>query len=322
MAKPIVYVTRKLPNEIISELTEKYQVKMWEEEEVPVPRDVLMKEITEANAVLSMLTDTFDEELLNMASELKIIANLAVGYDNIDLKACTSRGITVTNTPDVLTETTADLTFGLLLAVARRIPESVDVIRNDEWKTWSPYMMAGSDVHQKTIGIVGMGSIGEAVAKRATGFDMNILYHNRNRKPKAEEKLGASYASLEELLAKSDFVVSMLPLTKETKGMFDAQAFDRMKQSAFFINASRGGVVNEADLYQAIKGEKIQGAGLDVFANEPIGSNHPLAQLDRVVALPHIGSSTVDTRNRMAMLCVENIKHVLDGMEPLTPVKI
>nr|WP_289036886.1 D-glycerate dehydrogenase [uncultured Allobacillus sp.] len=322
MAKPIVYVTRKLPNEIISELTEKYQVKMWEEEELPVPRDVLMKEITEANAVLSMLTDTFDEELLNMASQLKLIANLAVGYDNIDVKACESRGITVTNTPDVLTETTADLTFGLLLATARRIPESVDVIRNDEWKTWSPYMMAGSDVHQKTIGIVGMGSIGEAVAKRATGFDMNILYHNRNRKPKAEEKLGASYVSFEELLAQSDFVVSMLPLTEETKGMFDAQAFDRMKQSAFFINASRGGVVNEADLYQAIKGEKIQGAGLDVFANEPIGSNHPLAQLDRVVALPHIGSSTVDTRNRMAMLCVENIKHVLDGMEPLTPVKI
>ncbi|MFC0013710.1 MULTISPECIES: D-glycerate dehydrogenase [Allobacillus] len=321
MAKPIVYVTRKLPTEIISELTEKYQVKMWEEEEVPVPGDVLMKEITQASAVLSMLTDTFDEEVLNMASQLKVIANLAVGYDNIDVKACESRGITVTNTPDVLTETTADLTFGLLLATARRIPESVDIIRNDQWKTWSPYMMAGSDVHQKTIGIVGMGAIGEAVAKRATGFDMDILYHNRNRKPKAEEKLGASYASLEELLAKSDFVVSMLPLTKETKGMFDAQAFDRMKQSAFFINASRGGVVNEADLYQAIKDEKIRGAGLDVFANEPIGSNHPLAQLDRVVALPHIGSSTVDTRNRMAMLCVENIKRVLDGMEPLTPVK-
>ncbi|WP_274236141.1 2-hydroxyacid dehydrogenase [Allobacillus halotolerans] len=322
MAKPIVYVTRRLPNEIISELTEKYQVKMWEEEEMPVPRDVLKKEIAEADAVLSMLTDTFDEELLNMASRLKVIANLAVGFDNIDVKACEARGITVTNTPDVLTDTTADLTFGLLLATARRIPESVDVIRKDEWKTWSPYMMAGSDVHHKTIGIVGMGSIGEAVAKRATGFDMNILYHNRNRKPEAEEKLGARYVSIDELLAQSDFVVSMTPLTEETKGMFDARAFDRMRKSAFFINASRGGVMNEADLYQAIKEEKIQGAGLDVFENEPIKSDHPLVQLDRVVALPHIGSATVETRNRMAMLCVENLKRVLDGMEPLTPVKV
>lgn len=189
MAKPIVYVTRRLPNEIISELTEKYQVKMWEEEEMPVPRDVLKKEIAEADAVLSMLTDTFDEELLNMASRLKVIANLAVGFDNIDVKACEARGITVTNTPDVLTDTTADLTFGLLLATARRIPESVDVIRKDEWKTWSPYMMAGSDVHHKTIGIVGMGSIGEAVAKRATGLIRIFYTITANRKPEAEEKL-------------------------------------------------------------------------------------------------------------------------------------
>ncbi len=320
MAKPTIYVTRKLPKEIISELTKNYQVKMWEEEEQPVPKDVLAEEIKQADAILSMLTDTIDDNLLNMAENLKVIANLAVGFDNIDIEACERRGITVTNTPDVLTDTTADLVFGLLLATARRIPESVDYIKDDRWKTWSPYMMAGSDVHHKTIGIVGMGSIGEAVAKRATGFEMEILYHNRSRKPEAEKNLGATYVSFEELLERSDFVVTMVPLTPETKGIFNRDAFQKMKENAFFINASRGAVVVEDDLVEAIEKGEIQGAGLDVFENEPIHSDHQVLQFDQVVALPHIGSASMETRNQMIELAAKNIDRVLKGEEPITPV--
>ncbi len=320
MAKPTIYVTRKLPKEIISELTKNYQVKMWEEEEQPVPKDVLAEEIKQADAILSMLTDTIDDNLLNMAENLKVIANLAVGFDNIDIEACERRGITVTNTPDVLTDTTADLVFGLLLATARRIPESVDYIKDDRWKTWSPYMMAGSDVHHKTIGIVGMGSIGEAVAKRATGFEMEILYHNRSRKPEAEKNLGATYVSFEELLERSDFVVTMAPLTPETKGIFNRDAFQKMKENAFFINASRGAVVVEDDLVEAIEKGEIQGAGLDVFENEPIHSDHQVLQFDQVVALPHIGSASMETRNQMIELAAKKIDRVLKGEEPITPV--
>lgn len=226
----------------------------------------------------------------------------------------------MTNTPEVLNETTADLTFALLLATARRIPEAVDFVKENKWSTWSPFLMAGSDVHHKTLGIVGMGNIGQAVAKRATGFNMNILYHNRSRKREAEQELGVQYAEFDDLIKQSDFVVCMTPLTDETKNMFNDDVFKKMKDAAIFINSSRGGVVVEEDLYQALINGDIKAAGLDVFKDEPISSDHPLLELSQVVALPHIGSASVDTRMKMIELAVDNISRVLNGEEPVTPV--
>lgn len=229
-------------------------------------------------------------------------------------------GIVVTNTPDVLTETTADLTFGLLMATARRLIEASDSIRNDMWGDWSPFSFAGTDIHNKTVGIVGMGRIGEAFARRAKGFNMDIIYHNRRRKKDVEESLGATYASFDALLRKADYVVSLVPLTDETYQLFDRSAFVKMKQSAIFINASRGAVVDEAALYDALVAGEISGAGLDVFETEPISASHPLVGLDNAVLLPHIGSATVATREKMIQLCLENIGCVFRGVAPKTPI--
>lgn len=319
--KPSIFITRKLPQAVIEPLNAEYQVEMWEKEDVPVPRDVLLKKAGSASALITMLSDQMDGELLEHASSLKVIANLAVGYDNIDLQAAKEKGVIICNTPDVLTDTTADLTFGLLMAAARRIVEADRYIKEGRWKSWSPLLLAGADIHHKTIGIVGMGSIGETVAKRAKGFDMNILYHNRSRKPEAEEGLGAVYVSMDELLAQSDFVVVLAPLTPETEGLFQKEQFQAMKKSAFFINAARGPIVNEEALTEALKKGEIAGAGLDVFVEEPIDSNHPLLQLDNVVALPHIASSSIETRTAMMNLCVQNVMAVLKGDEPRTRVE-
>ncbi|MBH9965737.1 2-hydroxyacid dehydrogenase [[Bacillus] enclensis] len=319
--KPSIFITRKLPQAVIEPLNAEYQVEMWEKEDVPVPRDVLLKKAGSASALITMLSDQMDGELLEHASSLKVIANLAVGYDNIDLQAAKEKGVIICNTPDVLTDTTADLTFGLLMAAARRIVEADRYIKEGRWKSWSPLLLAGADIHHKTIGIVGMGSIGETVAKRAKGFDMNILYHNRSRKPEAEEGLGAVYVSMDELLAQSDFVVVLAPLTQETDGLFQKEQFQAMKKSAFFINAARGPIVNEEALTEALKKGEIAGAGLDVFVEEPIDSNHPLLQLDNVVALPHIASSSIETRTAMMNLCVQNVMAVLKGDEPRTRVE-
>ncbi|NIK12180.1 2-hydroxyacid dehydrogenase [Alkalibacillus almallahensis] len=320
MSKPFVFVTRRIADEVIQSLEEYYEVEVYDSDEVPVPRDVLEEKASQADALLTMLTDSIDEALLDQAPNLKVIANLAVGYDNIDVSAAQDRGIVVTNTPDVLTDTTADLTFGLLLATARRIPEATQYIENNQWQAWSPYMLAGADVHHKTLGIIGMGSIGEAVAKRATGFDMTVLYHNRSRKEQAEEALGVKYCSFADVIEQSDFVVCMTPLTPETENMFNMNVFKRMKSSAIFINSSRGGVVNEADLYEALKSKEIYAAGLDVFKNEPIQADHPLLELDNVVALPHIGSSSYETRTEMMWLTAQNIIAVLSGNKAKTPV--
>lgn len=320
MSKPYVFVTRKLHDDAIKKLQEKFEVNVWPYDDVKVERDVLLKEVERADGILTMLSDQIDEQLLSRAKNVKVIANLAVGYDNIDIEAATKHNIIITNTPDILKDTTADLTFALLLATARRIPESINYVKEGKWTSWSPFLLAGSDVHHKTIGIVGMGSIGEAIAKRATGFDMQILYHNRTRKPEAEKKLNAKYVSFDELVTESDFVVCMTPLTEETKDMFNEDVFKKMKKSAIFINTSRGGVVDEEALYRALKNSEIKAAGLDVFKNEPIGADHPLLELDNVVALPHIGSASFETRYNMMHLAVDNIISVLEGKDPITPV--
>lgn len=311
--KPYIFITRKLPEETILELTEKFDVKMWEQEDFPAPREVLLAEAKKASGIITMLSDKVDEELLSAGENLKVIANLAVGFDNIDLKAATERGIIVTNTPDVLTETTADLTFALLMATARRIVEAANYIKDGKWEGWSPYLLAGHDVYGKTIGIVGMGKIGEAVARRAKGFGMEILYHNRSRKPEAEKETGAVYRSFEDLVSTADYVVSLAPLTDETRNLFTADVFAKMKKSAIFINAGRGPVVDEQALYHALQKKEIAAAGLDVFEKEPIPTNHPLLELPNVTAIPHIGSASTDTRTAMIKLCCTNVKAVLTG---------
>lgn len=293
---------------------------MWEDEHTPIPREVLMREAKEADGLLCLLTEKIDRPFLDHASHLKIIANMAVGYDNIDVEAAKEKGIIVTNTPDVLTETTADLTFALLMATARRLVEANHFIYQDKWGEWSPFLLAGTDIHHKTIGIVGMGRIGEAVARRAKGFQMNLLYHNRTRKKTVEQELDVSYVSFEELLEKSDFVVSLLPLSEQTENIFDKRAFEQMKSSAIFINVSRGGVVDEKALYDALKNKVITAAGLDVFKDEPIPSSHPFTSLSNVVLLPHIGSASITTRENMLTLCLENIRAVFQHEAPISPV--
>jgi glyoxylate reductase len=320
MQKPYVYITRKLPDRTLDVLKERAEVGMWPYEEKAVPREVLLKEAQRAEGLLTMLSDKIDDELFKNAPSLRVVANLAVGYDNIDLNIARENSVTVCNTPDVLTDSTADLAFSLILATARRVVESANYVKEGKWNSWGPLLLAGADVHHKTIGIVGMGRIGEAVARRASGFDMNILYHNRNRRPEAEKKLNAEYRDFYDLLKESDFVVCLAPLTAETKGMFNREAFQVMKKSAIFINAGRGGSVDEEALVDALQNGTIAGAGLDVFKIEPIAPDHPLLTMNQVVALPHIGSASVETRMKMAELACRNIASILDGKEPETPV--
>ncbi|MCR1833501.1 D-glycerate dehydrogenase [Oceanobacillus caeni] len=320
MNKPSIYITRKIPRELVNIYENQYDIRMWEKEEEPVPREILVKEIQHADGIISMLSEKIDEELLSKAPHLKVVANLAVGFDNINVDAAKKRGIIITNTPDVLSETTADLGFALLMATARRVIEANNYIKTDQWKNWAPFLLAGTDIHHKTIGIVGMGRIGEAIAKRAKGFEMEILYHNRSRKEEAEKELGASYVSFDELLRLSDYVVSVVPLTDETKRLFNKDTFRKMKPSSIFINISRGGVVDEEALVDALKNKVIEAAGLDVFKNEPINSDHPLLKLNNVVCLPHIGSSSIETRTRMIQLCLENVDGVIQGRGAKTPV--
>lgn len=316
MNKAYVYITRKVPEEALKALTEIAEVSMWPHEEIPVPRQKLLEEASRADALFTMLSDKIDVELLNQARNLKVVANLAVGYDNIEIEAATKKGVAICNTPDVLSDTTADLTFALLLATARRIVESAFYLKEGKWENWGPLLLAGADVHHKTIGIIGMGRIGQAVAKRATGFEMEILYHNRSRNEKAEQEIGATYCSFEDILKKSDFIVCLAPLTAETRGIFNKEAFKQMKNNAIFVNASRGDLVDEEALYHALINQQIKGAGLDVFCNEPISADHPLLTLPNVVATPHIGSASVETRLAMVKLASRNIVNVLQNIRP------
>lgn len=316
MIKPFVYVTRQVPEESLVALKAVADVEVWPQRDIPVPREKLLEKAQTAVGLYTMLSDKIDEELLNHAPHLKVVANLAVGFDNIDLKVASEKGVAVCNTPEVLSDTTADLTFALLMATARRIVEAAEYVKQGKWKNWAPLLLAGTDIHHKTIGIVGMGRIGSAVAKRATGFDMEILYHNRSRNEQAEAQLGAKYVPFEELIERSDYVVCLAPLTKETKDLFTYKEFKQMKSSVIFVNVSRGGVVVEEDLIRALEEEMIAGAGLDVFSQEPISSDHPLLTFTNVVALPHIGSASDETRHEMAALVSRNIANVLKGDKP------
>lgn len=247
-----IVVSRQIPQKFITQLEDIAEVVVWNESLIPMPRDQFLAELQDAVACFITLSETIDETCLANAPHLKIIANMAVGYDNIDVNLANQKGITVTNTPEVLTETTAELGFTLMLATARRIVEAEKYVQEGQWKSWGPYLLSGKDVYGSTVGIFGMGDIGKAFAKRLKGFDTNVLYHNRSRHEDAERDYNATFVSFEELLEKSDFVVCTAPLTDETKYKFNAEAFAKMKADAIFINIGRGAIVNENDLVHAL----------------------------------------------------------------------
>ncbi|OHR66550.1 D-glycerate dehydrogenase [Bacillus sp. HMSC76G11] len=314
--KPKIYITRKLPDQVLTQVYERFDVTMWAEEEIPVPRDVLEKSIQDVDGLLCLLTETIDEQLIKKAKQLKIIANMAVGYNNIDLDSATKHGILVTNTPGVLTETTADLTFALLMATARRLIEASDYLKSGEWKTWSPMQLTGQDIFGSTLGIIGLGRIGEALVKRAKGFNMKVLYYNRSRKYDKENELGITYSSFENVLKESDFLCIMVPFTSDTVNLIGTEELRLMKRSAILINTARGGIVDEQALYHALKNNEIWGAGLDVFQNEPVALDHPLLALPNVLCLPHIGSASISTRLKMANVALTNLQAGLLGEAP------
>lgn len=314
--KPKVFITRKVSQQAIEILKEYCEVELWDKEDTPVPRSVLEQKIKDVDGLFCLLTETIDEELLAKATRLKVIGNMAVGYNNINVEAATNRGILVTNTPGILTETTADLTFALLLATARRIVESSEFLREGQWKVWSPMLLTGQDVYGSTLGIVGLGRIGEAVARRAKGFGMDVLYYNRSRKTEIEQELGLKKVDLQTLLEESDFISILAPYTKETQNLIDEKELSMMKSTAILINTARGGIVNEQALYKALKEKQIWAAGLDVFEQEPISLDNPLLTLPNVTALPHIGSASEKTRIQMAVIVAENLIQGLSGHRP------
>lgn len=320
--KQKVLVTRKMPHNAIDKLREFYEVDEWPHEDLPIPRDILKEKIRNIDGLLCLLTENIDEDMISHANTLKGISNMAAGYNNIDIKAASEKGILVTNTPDVLTETTADLTFALLMATARRIPEAENFLKNGEWKTWSPMQLTGQDIYGATLGIIGLGRIGESVAKRAKGFDMKILYHNRSRKPESEKKLGLEYTEFHTLLKEADFICVMTPLTPQTENLIGETELSLMKETSVLLNTARGGIVDEEALYEALESKRIWAAGLDVFKKEPIDLDHPLLQLSNVVTLPHIGSASIKTRLKMADLAVDNLIAVLENQKPLNIVDI
>lgn len=317
--KPKVYVTRKLPESVMSRLESFSEVAVWEED-TPVPREVLLKEVKEADGLFCLLTERIDHEVFQHAEKLKVVANMAVGFNNIDIEEATKRGIQVTNTPGVLTETTADLTFSLMMATARRIVEASDYLRDGKWKSWSPMQLTGQDIYGATIGVIGMGRIAQAVVKRAKGFNMDILYHNRSRKPELEREYGMQFTDLTTLLKTADFVCVLIPYSPEVHHLIGKKELSMMKPSAILINTARGGIVDEEALYHALKNEQIWAAGLDVFEEEPVRPTHPLLELSNVTTLPHIGSASKATRLEMAALSADNLQRVLNGEKPLTPV--
>ncbi|ABZ83785.1 glyoxylate reductase [Heliomicrobium modesticaldum Ice1] len=313
--RPKVLVTREIPQPALDRIKEFARLDLWPA--FPPPeKGELQRMLADADALLCMITDPIDDDVIEAGKKLRVIANYGVGYDNIDIAAATRRRIAVTNTPDALTEATADLAFALLLATARNLIAADRFTRDGFWIAWHPQLLLGRDVFGSTLGIVGLGRIGEAVARRARGFNMHVLYTARRRNPKAEAELGIEYCTLEELLRRSDFVSLHTPLTLETRHLIGAKELNMMKPTAILINTARGGVVDQEALTEALQQGVIGGAGLDVFAEEPVAPEEALLELPNVVVSPHIGSATVEARTRMGLMAVENIQAVLEGRRP------
>ena len=315
MPKPKVYVTRELPERGLKIIKERFDAEVWPEY-APPPKKVIIEKARKVDALATLLSDKIDTEVFDAAPKLKIVAQMAVGFDNIDIPEATKRGIYVTNTPEVLTDTTADFAWALLLAVARRVVEADKYVRSGQWKVgWHPMMMQGRDVHGATLGVVGAGRIGFAVAKRATGFDMKILFYDVVPRPEMEQ-LGAKKVDMDTLLRESDFITIHVPLMKETYHLINEEKLKLMKKTAYLINNSRGPVVDEKALYKALKEGRIAGAALDVFEQEPTPMDNPLLKLDNVVVAPHISSASYETRSRMAEMIAENLVAFFEGKKP------
>lgn len=280
------------------------------------PPDELLSRLEDKDCAITQLTDEFSADVIEALPNLKVIANVAVGYDNVDIEAATRRKILVTNTPDVLTETTADFAFALLTAAARRIPEADRFLRAGKWREWGIDLLCGQDIYRRTLGIVGLGRIGQAMARRARGFDMTLLYHDAVRADTdVEREIGLHFVPLEKLLKDSDFVSVHVPLVPETRKLINASRLALMKKTAVLVNTSRGPVIDEAALVEALKNERIAAAGLDVFQDEP-EVNPGLIELDNVVLTPHIASASVETRKKMCLMAAENALAALDGKRP------
>ena len=314
-----VFVTRLIDPAALMRLRRAAQVSVWDDE-MPPPASALRSALADADAVLSMVTDKIDARMIADAPRLRVISNLAVGVDNIDLEASTRAGIAVGHTPGVLTEATADLAFGLLMATARRIAEADRHVRAGKWRTWGPMTMLGRDVHSSTLGLIGFGAIGQAMARRAIGFGMRLLYLKHpsgKRKPVRDVQLaGAFGVSLRRLLAQSDYVSLHVPLTAKTRHMIGASEFALIKPGAILINTARGAVVDQAAMVAALKSGRLGGAGLDVTDPEPIASRDPLLRLNNVVITPHIGSASIAARASMAAIAVDNILDAFSGRMP------
>ncbi len=305
-------MSRRLPEKGI-EMLKEHELDIYEGDAPPDKQEIIER-VKNKDILISLLTDPIDKDVISVSPTLKMIANYAVGYDNIDVKEATKRGIVVTNTPGVLTETVADLTWALILSIARRIVEGDKFMRQGKFKGWAPLLMLGGDVYEKTLGIIGAGRIGKAVAKRAKGFRMNIIYYSRHRNEEIEN-IGAKYVSFDDLLRQADFISLHVPLTNETYHMIGRNEFKMMKKTAYLINTSRGKCIDEEALYEALKNGEIAGAALDVFENEPY-VNENLKKLDNVVLTPHIGSASLETRTKMAVMVAENIHSFLKGEIP------
>jgi glyoxylate reductase len=310
--KPRVFVSRMIPDEGLNLIRAECEMDLWQGE-LPPPHDVLLAQVRDKDGLLSLLTDKIDSALMDMNPRLKVVSNMAVGYDNIDIKAATERGLPVGNTPGVLTDTTADFAFTLLMAAARRVVEGADYARAGKWKTWGPKLLTGQDVHGATLGIVGFGRIGQGMARRASGFDMRVLYHDVSRREDLEKPMGVVYADMETLLAQSDFITIHTDLNDQTRHMFNAGAFAKMKPSAILINTARGPIVDPDALNHALKNGKLRAAALDVTEPEPIPADSPLLTLPNCLIVPHIASASVATRAKMAEMAAYNLLSGLSG---------
>src|SRR5216684_3485456 len=314
MAKPKVFATHSLFEPAREILQKSCEVEYWAKPGRP-PREEVLRRVKDKEGLICLLTEKINEELLSEAPKLRIAANVAVGFDNIDVAACTKRGVAATNTPGVLDETTADFAWTLMMAVARRLSEGEALARSGNWKNWDLDQLVGTDVWGKTLGVVGFGRIGRAVARRASGFQMKVIYTDAQRAPEEVEKeLKAKFLDMNTLLGESDFISAHVPLLPETRGLFDGAKFARMKPTAFLINTSRGPVVNEAALVAALEAKKIAGAGLDVYENEPL--IHAGLKRANVVLAPHIASASLETRTKMACIAAENVVALFAGKRP------
>lgn len=317
MHKPKVYITRHIPEQGLNMIFAACDAQVWPDENPP-PHEILIEKVRGINGLLCLLNDSIDGEIMDAAGpELKIISNYAVGYDNIDIQAATERDILVGNTPGILTETTADLAFTLIMAAGRRIVEAGDYIRAGKWKTFKPEALLGQDIYGSTLGIIGMGRIGAAVAERARGFDMKVICFDRNVQPQKMAIVGVEMRhSLDDLLAEADFVSLHVPLTTETYRLIDSAALAKMKHTAILVNTSRGQVVDSDALYEALHSGQITYAALDVTDPEPLPSGHKLLSLPNCLVVPHIGSASVATRSRMSVMAAENLIAGISGGVP------